>query len=484
MIVLRKKIMYAFALLLLGGFVVTSLLSYFSARASLSDQISNQMLPLAADKLHAELLGELSTFVAVSRQMAVDTFVRDWMKSGENDAQQIEEYLRSVKMNNNAFTAYYISEKSRRYYHSSGEYRVIDENNEGDSWYFERKHSPRDYDIILSKDEMNKEEVIVFINYEVLDDQAAFVGIAGVGTRLTEIQQQLNNYHLQYGGRAYLVDQSGTVLFHDQSFGSMGSIHESIALSPIAEQILSPGSHSLHYREHGETILLNSLALGDFGWFLILESQADGANDSILKALVGNLVGAVFVTAITLCLLYFVFNGYQRKLENMATVDYLSKALNRSAFDVIFSQTLAMAKRKKSAPCSLVLFDIDKFKVVNDTYGHTAGDTVISRLADVVRSQIRQSDVFCRWGGDEFILLLPDCHAEKARDVAEKISQNINRENFDFCDGSVTVTLSAGVIDFSSYENKGVLISRVDEALYRAKKHGRNRIELARKKSG
>jgi diguanylate cyclase (GGDEF)-like protein len=477
----RTKMLWLFTILLLGGFVTTSLLSYFSARTSLLKQITNQTLPLAADKLYAELLSDLSNDVMVAQQMANDTFVQDWVQSGEQDAQLIEKYLYSVQLHNDAFTAFYISDKSRRYYHSNGSLRIIDQKNEGDSWYFNTRVLNRAYDVLLSEDEMNENELIIFINYYVVDEHGKFSGVTGIGVRLTYIQQRLDSYYQQYKRRVYLVDHEGKVIFHDKDYQGAKSLYHSESLAKFADQILVSDKLSLNYNERGKAILLTSRSLGDLGWHLILEDGVDGINFSIQRVLINNIVGAVFITVIMLLLCYFMFSGYQRRLEKMATIDHLSKALNRSAFDVIYQQKLALIERGSCTVFSLALFDIDKFKTVNDTYGHLAGDIVIAALADVVRKHIRQSDVFCRWGGEEFLLMMPDCHAKEAFAVAEVIRQTIEQESFTVGSEALSVTISAGVIDFYVGEDESTLMHLVDEALYLAKQQGRNRVEMADK---
>jgi len=121
-----------------------------------------------------------------------------------------------------------------------------------------------------------------------------------------------------------------------------------------------------------------------------------------------------------------------------------------------------------------VLFDLDHFKQINDRYGHQAGDRVLQRFTTIVDKQIRQSDVFGRWGGEEFLLICPETTADQARNVAEKIRHVLSEEEFE---QGFTQTVSAGVMGAAACDNIDQLISAADKQLYAAKAAGRNRVE-------
>jgi diguanylate cyclase (GGDEF)-like protein len=125
---------------------------------------------------------------------------------------------------------------------------------------------------------------------------------------------------------------------------------------------------------------------------------------------------------------------------------------------------------------SLIIFDIDYFKEVNDTYGHQAGDTVLQEIAKLILKNIKTSDVFARWGGEEFVILLPDTTVEGAYQFAQKLRTLIKEYPFEVVD---QITSSFGVGQLNEYENKMTLFEKVDKALYNAKNSGRDRVEKA-----
>jgi diguanylate cyclase (GGDEF)-like protein len=164
------------------------------------------------------------------------------------------------------------------------------------------------------------------------------------------------------------------------------------------------------------------------------------------------------------------------KLEALAVTDPLTQLYNRRYFTEISNAMFAMAKRQKE-PLSIIMLDIDHFKKVNDTYGHLVGDRVIRRLADVIRKIKRESDIACRFGGEEFILLLPKTDKEGARELAERIRMHIASQKVAMEDGAyVTFTVSAGVSESILESDQSVeeSIRRADDAMYKAKRAGRN----------
>ncbi len=122
------------------------------------------------------------------------------------------------------------------------------------------------------------------------------------------------------------------------------------------------------------------------------------------------------------------------------------------------------------------MFDLDHFKRINNTYGHNAGDEVLKTVAGIVKNNIRVTDIFARVGGEEFTVLAPAIGLEGAKVVAEKLRKSIESRIFETVG---TITASFGVAEFNRDEKSEVLIKRTDNALYEAKKHGRNRVVIA-----
>lgn len=159
-------------------------------------------------------------------------------------------------------------------------------------------------------------------------------------------------------------------------------------------------------------------------------------------------------------------------LARQAKTDPLTGICNRLRFEEMVEHELARASRYHTV-LSLVMFDIDHFKQINDRFGHHAGDQVLKQLTALVGANVRQVDTFARWGGEEFMILIPDCGAEESWYMAEKLRQII--ESFTFAE-AVRVTCSFGIAGYRAGDTLDILARRADAALYRAKDNGRNRI--------
>jgi len=159
-----------------------------------------------------------------------------------------------------------------------------------------------------------------------------------------------------------------------------------------------------------------------------------------------------------------------KTIHSMAVHDALTKIYNRHGANELLNHRLHEIQRGERS-LSVIFFDIDYFKKVNDTYGHDIGDYVLVRIAELVSDEIRSSDIFARWGGEEFILFLIDTKIEDAINVAEKLRKII--ETHAFADIE-RVTCSFGVTSFQEGDDKNSLLKRVDAYLYQAKESGRN----------
>ena len=168
----------------------------------------------------------------------------------------------------------------------------------------------------------------------------------------------------------------------------------------------------------------------------------------------------------------------REEMRLMAITDPMTKLYNRRYFSEISEDIFSLAKRN-GHNLGVIMLDIDKFKRVNDTYGHQVGDEVIISLANVIVTHIRQSDTACRYGGEEFVILLPETDINGVRNVAEKIRRAVEESKMELPDGvelKYTVSLGITEADFEKDRNVEKVIGRADEALYDAKESGRNRV--------
>jgi diguanylate cyclase (GGDEF)-like protein len=162
------------------------------------------------------------------------------------------------------------------------------------------------------------------------------------------------------------------------------------------------------------------------------------------------------------------------ELKHLATTDRLTQTYNRMKFEEIMPMEMDRARRYHRL-LSVSFFDIDDFKKVNDTYGHSAGDHVLKTMADIVKKNIRKTTYLFRWGGEEFIIVIPEADINGAGILAERIRKAIEDYRFE---GVGTVTVSFGITQFKEEDTADSLLKRADAAVYQAKANGRNRIGI------
>ncbi len=169
----------------------------------------------------------------------------------------------------------------------------------------------------------------------------------------------------------------------------------------------------------------------------------------------------------------------QDLLEKWATTDPLTALFNRRHFFEMAHRELDRSNRQNS-PLSFIMLDIDKFKLVNDQFGHLTGDNVLVMLAKILKQQLRSVDLCCRYGGEEFVLCLPDTHLEGAQDLAERIRLAVLSESLTSHDErTFSISISLGVAQNHQDENVEAILKRADSALYQAKDGGRNQTRIA-----
>lgn len=175
-----------------------------------------------------------------------------------------------------------------------------------------------------------------------------------------------------------------------------------------------------------------------------------------------------------------VEEAFQNRLYESAVHDHLTTAYNRRYFDDHIVREMSQARRHRT-PLSLVMLDVDHFKAVNDTHGHVVGDKILARLGELIATSIRREDLFCRFGGEEFVVIMRDSDSAATLGFAERIRRAVANRAFDVDPTPVPITISAGVATYdpAHHPTVGSLIEAADRALYDAKHGGRNCVRVA-----
>lgn len=164
-------------------------------------------------------------------------------------------------------------------------------------------------------------------------------------------------------------------------------------------------------------------------------------------------------------------------LEKWATTDPLTELLNRRFFFELAERETERSLRHKNA-ISYIMLDIDFFKKVNDEYGHIVGDQTLVSLSQLIKKQLRKVDFCCRFGGEEFVICLPDTELKQAKEVAERLRVTVNKMPLNCTNQTFNISVSLGIACNKENESPEQTISRADTALYKAKAAGRNQTQV------
>jgi diguanylate cyclase (GGDEF)-like protein len=333
----------------------------------------------------------------------------------------------------------------------------------------------QDYEINVDPDMANNDTITIFINYRVFDYSGNFIGAIGVGLKAAAVKELIESYQQRYRRNIYFVNRDARIVLYGSGIDiTQPDLYRRTGISDIAGDIIQEKHDALEYVKNGGTVLLSVRFVPELDWFLLVEQDESEALSALRRTLLINLLICALVTLTVLALVRYIVNYFQHRIEVLALSDKLTGLPNRQAFDLNFQQTMRQIRRHP-VPVSIILFDIDRFKSVNDRFGHLFGDRVLRAVARTVADQIREVDLLCRWGGEEFLLLLPGCILRDAQDIAENIRGSIEHLRIEDDHHVTDVTVSLGVTEYRLGENEDDLLRRADDALYRAKEGGRNR---------
>ena len=475
----QRSLVLTLVALLGAGFLATSFLSYYASRASIRDNIVNTELPLTSDTVYSEIQKDLVRPILISSMMARDTFMRDWVVNGEKDSDQMTRYLNEVMTHYGAYTAFFVSNTSLTYYHAKGVLKQVKATEPRDAWYFRVRDMKDPYEINVDPDLANKDNLTFFINYKVHDYNDRFIGAAGVGLTVDAVIKLIDKYQQRYQRSVYFVDNFGRLVLTGAEGGPQGArigqkLGELDGMKDLVSRLPKPHSGSYEYSVQGQGHFLNVRFIPELNWYLFVDKREDSALGEIRQSLYLNLLICLLVTLIVLVLLNQVIKRLQDKIQAQATLDSLTELPNRRGFDLLAIQAMHEARREPK-PLTALLLDLDRFKVLNDTYGHLAGDQVLNGFAQDLKSCLRHSDIVCRWGGEEFIVLLKDTDGQTGLIIAEKIRRYVEQQSYTYNGQILRVTVSIGLTTLQPDDTLHTLLSRADHAMYRAKQSGRNR---------
>ncbi len=470
-------------LLLLAGFAATSVIGYMASRDALQQTIAEQALPAAGDDLYAKIQKEFARPVQAAAAVARNTFLRDWIINGEQDSSHMTRYLNDVRQSNNALSAILVSDASRNVYGASVAVRTAVDTDPRDRWFQRARQSKSVLETSADIDPASR-SLLVTANHKVADFNGKFLGAVSIGIANDTLRNLADEYQKRFQRSVYVLDQKGSVMLSaSPSAPAKQDIQAIPGLSGLAGAILGNKKNTPLQLEYGTgmggSMLVYARFMPELGWHLLVIQDASQTARPLQDTLLINLAIGAGVLLIVLAALLLAMRRYHKHMEQSAATDQLTTLLNRQAFEFIFRQSLLDSERSRQPLC-VVLIDIDFFKKINDKQGHQVGDHVLKEIAMISKRSLRESDVICRWGGEEFLILLKNCTLEKATSIAETLRGTIAANDFSrttsLAKTRLAVTVSMGVAQFKDEDSEDSVFERADVALRQAKESGRNSV--------
>lgn len=468
----KKHLVSYLSLILLTAFSAIILLNYISARNSMKVEIVRSSLPLLRENIYTTIIRDLLPSMQVASLMANDSFLVRWVENGEEEVSEITSYLERIRSEYGFHSTFFVSDSSSRYFHADGINKVISSEDEHDVWYYDFVATGKKFDLDVDDDEMASDLLSIFINYRLENQAGELLGVTGVGIEMEGFSGFLSEQQDAFSRVIYLIDDSGFVQAHsDLSQVEQVNIQNTEGIGSIADDIIGHQTEAYtgQYKVDGRTTIITARYIPEIDWYVLVEHDEHAAMAGIRRHLLESLIIGFTAFGLVLTLSIVTINRYDSRMEKMVISDVLTGAANRRALEAALPRMLSRRNRQKNA-VAMLLVDLDRFKALNDEFGHHAGDEVLKKFTEITGKSIRQNDLLVRWGGDEFIIV---CETDIVG--AESLAQKIRER---FSESEKRVTLSIGIAEAADADDSESLMKKADTALYEAKNSGRNRVAV------
>jgi len=477
----KYRINILISLIILVGFISTILINYHNYSKVIKDDIRN-ITKLTSTNIYSEINNELIKPVFVSLTMANDSFLKDWlleeekMIDNQSHLKKLQNYLKGIEVKYGYNSVFLVSEQTKNYYHYKGIQKVINEKDTHDQWYYNFIDGHETYTLDVDVDQASNNTLTVFVNCRIQDPNNHLMGVTGVGLEMHQIQALLSTFEEDYDLEAFLIDSNGLVQVHttDKMIENY-NIFDDTSIKPLKEDILNNKMtlESFRYNEDGIDGYLITKYIKDLDWYLVVKKDT-----SVLKSIfMEQLTEELFILLIVIGFIVFTINRLIKKhhiqITKMAYTDPLTGLPNRRGFDEALNSVFEKFKID-DLNYTMLVFDIDNFKPINDTYGHIFGDRVICLISDYANEVIGKRGMLARWGGDEFAGILYST-LEEGKEIAADIMNKItNAPEFN----KYNITISLGLTHMENLDTPNSLMVRADKALYQAKSKGKHQIYI------
>lgn len=426
-------------------------------------------------------------YYRISNEMHRDDFLKDWILAGEKDIKTLQNFLKDISSRFHLADASVVSDRSMTYYSSDSRIVKLDpKNTQRDGWYYNYRNTLRATNIdtwyYAQKDELH-----IWVNTPFFDKKGDFLGITGAGVNGEEFSNMLMTYGRLDGVNVYLARLDGQLVYADnrQLLAKQRNLNElwQTDLTTVLNNINNSGLVLSNEVDTGGAMLWIRY-MKPWNTWLVVEKTAKSIQSRInqslkTSALLGGILGILLFLVIFITLTHIRRHIEEKthKLEHQAGTDSLTGLHNRLSLSLFIEDEIIKLREKQSLS-TILLIDIDKFKNINDNYGHPIGDKVLQDVARTIQDHIRQGDIASRFGGEEFMVLLSGASLKTAKQRAEQLRVAISKLPFDFLPQGSNVTISTGIslLDPANENPIDNAYKDADKALYSAKSAGRDKV--------
>jgi diguanylate cyclase (GGDEF)-like protein len=476
---MKDKWLLMFIFILLIGFLATSFFSYKIAANLTTDRLKYESLPSSLDNVSSEVKRLLLRPHLISSLMANDTFLKYWILNGEEDVKKIQNYLVTIKKQYDTSSTFFVSGRTMNYYYSQGILKKISPTQTRDIWFYRLKDMNNDYESNIDFDLAQNDSLTIFINYKVKDFSGNFIGATGVGIKLSQMNVLLERYKNKYHHNVYFMNNVASIVLSSKSLELDKYINRVDFFKRTIDKCSKSCNSVIDYEYKNDKYVLNVRYIKELDLYLFVEAKERHFTQELDDSFKFNVVIFIVVTLIVIIIIIGNVYYHQKVLERLSFEDKLTALPNRSHFDLNFDR-IFNSSRLHEQDVTVILFDIDNFKHINDTFGHLIGDEILVLVANLLKKCFRDNDIIARWGGEEFIVLLTNVDEKKAFALAEKLRFVVATDMNVIKIIKKPLTISLGVATKNDNELKEDFFTRVDEHLYQAKRQGKNRTVASR----
>lgn len=451
-----------------------------TAYQDLAEKHMENVLSLADKNISSHIEDAMTKPVMVSKTMANDEFLKRWLmqepENVKNDAylKQLYIYLKAYQEKYDYTTVFCVSSKTGNYYYQDGLNKTISKEDTHDIWYYNFVGSGHEYDLEVDTNQTKNDYITVFVNFRVESESGELLGVIGVGLQVDALEDTVCSYEKDYGLSVYIINELGSrtsftgdtsIFIKKDDLSKLTGITDNIRLNESETPLLQ------WYTANGERKCLITKYNETLGWHFILEMNTSSISSVFQDRVKSNIL--FMLAALIACTMVSttVFVNYNQRVIAIENTDELTGLPNRKQFSKLYLRFIRKYRNRKK---TLVMFDIDRFKAINDTYGHIFGNEILTIVGEELRKAINGYGIAARWGGDEFLSILT-VEPDKAKQIMERLMTSLkNQEKGE----AYSVTVSVGILEVDKKLGMEQLIKKVDEALYRSKENGRNQISI------